>query len=111
MGKEKKKETNSERCETIDDWSLLYEKIITENLDDDEKNKPQPAAIVDITDELETNKTENIVEYLENDVLGFLRFGGVRFWYGWPILRGANCPLAPPEIWNNILYHNIYIQP
>ena len=35
---------------------------------------------------------------LENDVLGFLRLGGVRFWYGWPILRGASCPLAPPEI-------------
>ena len=52
-----------------DAQALLYEKIKTENLDDDEKNKPQPAAIVDIKDELETNKTENIVEYLENEVL------------------------------------------
>jgi len=24
---------------------------------------------------------------LENDVLGFFLFGGVLFWYGWPIRR------------------------
>lgn len=27
-----------------------------------------------------------------NDVRGFLRFGGVRFWYGWPIRRAGNAP-------------------
>ena len=48
-----------------DAQALLYEEIKTENIDDDEK--PQPAAIVDAQDELETNKTENITEYLEND--------------------------------------------
>lgn len=29
---------------------------------------------------------------LVNDVLGFFRFGGVLFWYGWPILRVMGKP-------------------
>jgi hypothetical protein len=50
-----------------DAQALLYEEIKTKNIDDDEK--PQPAVIVDAKDELENNKTEKVIEYLENDVL------------------------------------------
>lgn len=28
------------------------------------------------------------------EVRGFFRFGGVRFWYGWPILRGGTGGMA-----------------
>ena len=35
---------------------------------------------------------------LENEVRGFFLLGGVRFWYGCPILLGASGPLAPPKI-------------
>ena len=35
----------------------------------------------------------------ENEVLGFFLFGGVRFWYGWPILRPATAANAKgPEM-------------
>lgn len=32
-----------------------------------------------------------------NDVRGFFRFGGVRFWYGWPILRGGTGAMPGPS--------------
>ena len=31
----------------------------------------------------------SVLKYLENEVLGFFLLGGVRFWYGWPILLGG----------------------
>ena len=39
---------------------------------------------------------------LENEVRGFLRFGGVLFWYGWPIRLGVNGPVMHEEslIWD-----------
>ena len=39
---------------------------------------------------------------LENEVRGFFLLGGVRFWYGCPIRRGASGPLAPPIIFIRI---------
>ena len=39
---------------------------------------------------------------LEKEVRGFLRFGGVLFWYGWPIRLGVNGPVMHEEslIWD-----------